>query len=89
MPSDMSSRISGATRWSFASGGIGLGVFENAHYFVLIFYNQILGLSGSLTGLALAVGLILDAVAAPLVGFLSDNWTSRLGRRHRPALRAR
>jgi len=48
----------------------------------LIFYNQVLGLSGSLTGLALAVGLILDAVAAPLVGFLSDNWKSRLGRRH-------
>ena len=82
MPSEMNSRISGATRWSFASGGVGLGVFENAHYFVLIFYNQVLGLSGSLTGLALALGLILDAVAAPLVGFLSDNWKSRLGRRH-------
>lgn len=82
MMKDEMARISGSTRWSFASGGVGLGVFENAHYFVLIFYNQVLGLSGSLTGLALAVGLILDAVAAPSVGFLSDNWKSRLGRRH-------
>lgn len=82
MPKSQHSAISGSPRWSFASGGIGLGVFENAHYFVLIFYNQVLGLSGSLTGLALALGLIFDAIAAPLVGFLSDNWKSRWGRRH-------
>ncbi|MCH2184678.1 MFS transporter, partial [Myxococcota bacterium] len=82
MPRDSILTINGATRWSFASGGVGLGVFENAHYFVLIFYNQVLGLSGSLTGFALAFGLVFDAVSAPLVGFLSDNWKSRWGRRH-------
>ena len=71
-----------STRWVFASGGIGPGLIDNAHYFVLIFYNQILGLSGSLTGIALAVGLLFDAISDPLTGFLSDNWKSRWGRRH-------
>ena len=82
MLSEDKSNLPFSTRWAFAGGGIGLGVFENAHYFVLIFYNQVLGLSGSLTGLALGLGLVFDAVAAPGVGFLSDNWKSRLGRRH-------
>ncbi len=32
--------------------------------------------------LALAIALIFDAVTDPLAGSLSDNWKSRLGRRH-------
>ena len=71
-----------STRWMFASGGVASGIVGNAHYFVLIYYNQVLGLSGSLTGIALAVGLIFDAISDPLVGFASDNWKSRWGRRH-------
>jgi glycoside/pentoside/hexuronide:cation symporter, GPH family len=40
------------------------------------------GLSAALTGLALAIALTFDAVFNPLVGYVSDNWRSRLGRRH-------
>jgi GPH family glycoside/pentoside/hexuronide:cation symporter len=68
--------------WSFGSGGIASGVILNANYFILIYYNQVLDLSGSLAGLALATGLAFDAVSDPLTGFLSDNWNSRWGRRH-------
>ena len=50
--------------------------------FVLFYYNQVLELSGSLAGLALAIALIFDAVTEPLAGSLSNNWKSRLGRRH-------
>ena len=50
--------------------------------FVLFYYNQVLGLPGSLAGLALAIALIFDAITDPLAGSLSDNWKSRLGRRH-------
>jgi Na+/melibiose symporter-like transporter len=50
--------------------------------FVLFYYNQVLGLSGTLAGLALGFALVFDAVTDPLAGSLSDNHRSRLGRRH-------
>jgi len=77
-----SPRITRSTRAFFGSGGLVYGVTQNAHYFVLVYYSQVLGLSPELAGLALGVGLIFDAVSDPLVGYLSDNTKSRLGRRH-------
>ena len=50
--------------------------------FVLFYYNQVLGVSGTLCGLALGIALIFDALSDPLAGSISDNWRSRLGRRH-------
>lgn len=71
------------TRWIFASGGVCTGVvLVNAQYFLLIYYSQVLGLSASLAGLAMAIALVFDAVSDPAVGFISDNWKSRWGRRH-------
>ncbi len=75
-------KITRSTRAFFGSGGLVYGVVRNAHYFVLVYYSQVLGLSPELAGLALGVGLIFDAVSDPLVGYLSDNTKSRLGRRH-------
>ncbi len=51
-------------------------------FFILFYYNQVLGLPGTLAGLALFIALMFDAVTDPLAGSLSDNWKSRLGRRH-------
>ncbi len=78
----MEPRITRSTRAFFGSGGLVYGVVRNGHYFVLVYYSQVLGLSPELAGLALSVGLIFDAVSDPLVGYLSDNTKSRLGRRH-------
>ncbi len=50
--------------------------------FLIFYYNQVLGLSGSLAGLAIGIALVFDAVADPLVGSLSDRWQSPKGRRH-------
>jgi Na+/melibiose symporter-like transporter len=50
--------------------------------FVLFYYNTVLGLSGSLCGLAIAIALIFDAVSDPLMGSISDNHRSKWGRRH-------
>ncbi len=76
-------RITASTRWLYGTGGLGLGILETGVYnFVLIYYNQVLGMSASLTGFALAVALIFDAVSDPAVGYLSDRWKSRWGRRH-------
>lgn len=49
---------------------------------VLFYFNQVLGVSGTLCGLALGIALLFDAVTDPLAGSLSDNWKSPRGRRH-------
>jgi Na+/melibiose symporter-like transporter len=51
-------------------------------YIAFFYFTQVLGLSGSLAGSAVAIALIFDAVSDPVAGHLSDNWRSRLGRRH-------
>jgi glycoside/pentoside/hexuronide:cation symporter, GPH family len=51
--------------------------------FVLFFYAQVVGLSGWLIGLAIAVIIVFDTLVDPWIGALSDRLTgTRLGRRH-------
>jgi glycoside/pentoside/hexuronide:cation symporter, GPH family len=50
--------------------------------FLLIFYNQVRGLPAEHVGLALSLGLFVNAVFDPLVGSWSDRTRSRYGRRH-------
>ena len=50
--------------------------------FLVIFYNQVIGLPPKLVGLILMVALVFDAVIDPFVGQVSDNLRSRWGRRH-------
>ena len=76
-------RAGGATIAFFGSGALAVGV-KNAVFgsFVLLYYNQVLGLEPFMASLALFFALILDAVSDPLVGSWSDRVHSRLGRRH-------
>ncbi|HUL75324.1 MAG TPA: MFS transporter, partial [Vicinamibacterales bacterium] len=67
----------------FGAGGVALGIVGNAvSYFLLVYYNQVLGIPAYLVSLALAVALIADACIDPVVGMLSDRTQTRLGRRH-------
>ncbi|AUW57010.1 hypothetical protein C1T17_01845 [Sphingobium sp. SCG-1] len=50
--------------------------------FLLIFYNQAVGMSPASVALAITIITIFDAIVDPLVGYLSDNFKSRWGRRH-------
>ena len=50
--------------------------------FVLVYYSRVLGLSAGLVGTALAIALIFDAISDPLVGYASDKFRSRWGKRH-------
>ncbi|MFT5209323.1 MAG: GPH family glycoside/pentoside/hexuronide:cation symporter [Flavobacterium sp.] len=49
---------------------------------MLAYYNQVLGLDAFLTGLALALAVAIDALSDIFVGYVSDHWRSRWGRRH-------
>ena len=66
----------------------GIGGLPNSHKdfafnnFLLLYYSQILGMPASAAALILALCLFADAITDPLVGAYSDNFKSRLGRRH-------
>lgn len=72
-----------STRLCFAAGGSASGLVSNGvAFFLLIFYSQVVGLAPSLTGLALFIALLVDAISDPVVGRWSDQTHSRWGRRH-------
>jgi Na+/melibiose symporter-like transporter len=72
-----------STKLLYSLGALALGVRDTGfNTFLLIFYNQALGLSAGMAGLALALTLIADACFDPLIGVVSDGWRSKLGRRH-------
>ena len=50
--------------------------------FVFFYYTQVLGLPTHLTGVAVLIALIVDAITDPLIGSWSDNWRGSMGRRH-------
>jgi len=76
-------RVPLGARLFFGVGAAAEGTQNVAfNVFLLFYYNQVLGLSGSWTGAALFLALCIDALMDPLVGSLSDGWRSRFGRRH-------
>lgn len=71
------------TRIFYGSGGAVYAAKESAYaMFILLFYTQVLGLGGTITGVIIALSLVWDSVSDPLVGSLSDRLRSRWGRRH-------
>lgn len=71
------------TRIFYGFGSIAYGIKDNGFsVFLLLYYNQIIGLDAGLVGLTLLVALLLDAFIDPAVGHLSDRTRSRWGRRH-------
>ncbi len=50
--------------------------------FLLLFYNQVVGLPPAMVSGAIAIALIFDAFVDPMVGQVSDNFKSKWGRRH-------
>ena len=73
-------------RWmktAYGVGSVAYGVKENGlSYFLLIYYNQILGLEAAWVGLALLIALLLDGISDPIIGYISDRLNTKWGRRH-------
>ncbi len=77
------SHVSWRVRLAFGLGQLPEGIKSAAFgFFLLFYYNQVLGLSGTLSGTAIFIALLFDAVSDPMVGALSDVTRSRWGRRH-------
>ncbi len=72
-----------STKLYYGFGSVAYGVKDNGFaFFLLLYYNQVLGLPAEWVGAAILVALVFDAFSDPLVGYTSDNLHSRLGRRH-------
>ncbi|MBT3425258.1 MAG: MFS transporter [Gammaproteobacteria bacterium] len=83
MPTPTAETLTWRVRLMFAAGQIPEGVQSTAFgFFLLFFYNQVLGLSGFLASLAIVVALLVDAVSDPIIGSWSDGVRHRWGRRH-------
>ena len=46
---------------------------------LLLYYNQVLGLSGTYSGIAVFIAVAADAITDPAVGSWSDGFRHRLG----------
>jgi|TARA_B110000263_G_scaffold246755_1_gene258346 Na+/melibiose symporter-like transporter len=76
-------RASPFTQFYYGFGSISVGIKNNLlGTFLLIYYNQALGLEAMTAAYAMAIALVFDAVSDPLIGIWSDRTNSRLGRRH-------
>ncbi|MBX7536004.1 MFS transporter [Qipengyuania sp. GH1] len=63
-------------------GAVAFGVKDlGFSFFLLIFYNQVLGMDARLVSLALLIALFVDAVIDPIIGNLSDRTYTKWGRR--------
>jgi glycoside/pentoside/hexuronide:cation symporter, GPH family len=71
------------TKLSYGLGAAAYGIKDNGFsVFLLIFYNQVVGLPAGAVGAAIALALVFDAMIDPLLGVLSDRTNTRWGRRH-------
>lgn len=76
-------RLGLATKLAYGLGSVAFGVKDAGFQtFLLLFYNQLVGLPSQWVSGAIALALIVDACVDPVVGQLSDHWRSRWGRRH-------
>jgi Na+/melibiose symporter-like transporter len=71
------------TKLFYGFGSVAFGVKDQGFaYFLLFFYNQVVGVPSAWVSSAIAAALVVDAFADPIVGQISDNLRTRWGRRH-------
>ena len=76
-------RLRPRTMASYGFGAAAYGVKDSGFgTFLLLFYNQVIGVPAATVGFVIMMALIIDAFVDPTIGFLSDRTRTRWGRRH-------
>lgn len=71
------------TRLAYGVGAASTGIKTRSFTaFLLIFYNQAVGMPPAMVASVILIATIYDSVVDPIVGQVSDNFRSRWGRRH-------
>jgi glycoside/pentoside/hexuronide:cation symporter, GPH family len=79
----LSPRVDFRTKVLYGLGAVAFGVKDNGFsFFLLLYYNQVLGLPNAWVGLGIMAALMIDAVIDPVIGHLSDHLHAAWGRRH-------
>jgi Na+/melibiose symporter-like transporter len=67
----------------YGIGAAAFGIKDNGfRFFLVFFYNQVVGLPVGWVTTALAIALAIDSICDPIIGQMSDYWRSKWGRRH-------
>ena len=67
----------------YAVGNLGYAtVAQTLSNFIMFFGTSVLGISGTLMGIAVSIGVLWDAISDPIMGHYSDITNSALGKRH-------
>ena len=75
--------LSLGTRLSYGAGAMANGIKSAAFSsYLMLYFNQVVGVPASIVGTALACTLLVDAIVDPFLGRWADVTTSRWGRRH-------
>ena len=78
-----SQKVSNKTKLIYGIGAFGYGsIGQTTNSFLMFFGTGVLGIPGTLMGLAVGIGTIWDATTDPFVGHWSDKTKSRFGKRH-------
>lgn len=76
-------RVPLGTKLAYGFGAVAYGIKDTGFsVFLLLFYNQIVGLPAEAVGLVIGLALIADAFIDPVIGNLSDRTRTKWGRRH-------
>ena len=82
-PAGGEARPTVATKVAFGLGSTAEAIIlASVGGYAMFFYNQVLGVPATLSGLAMTVSVFFDGLVDPFIGSLSDRTRSRLGRRH-------
>lgn len=75
-------RLPWQVKAGYGATDLGLSALETLlQIYLLKFYNTVVGLPASYTGLALSIAIFWDAISDPIMGGISDNTRHRFGRR--------
>jgi len=71
------------TKLAYGFGSVAYGIKDNGFAtFLLVYYNQVIGLPAEIVGLAIMIALVADAFIDPIIGQMSDQTRTKWGRRH-------
>lgn len=76
-------KVSKREKFYYGIGNLGYAtVSSTLSNFIMFFGTSVLGISGTLVGIAVSISVMWDAISDPIVGYYSDNCNSSLGKRH-------
>ena len=75
--------LKNSTIIGYGAAFFGYGFITQMFATYLVFYaTVILKISGSVVGLIISLSIVWDAISDPVMGYISDNTTAKMGKRH-------